>query len=602
MATKPLSLAEPAPDGGPIAAHAAHVPAWLRLTEGGTLAVLLALAGTVLVGYRFGDSNHGIIVPILKRLMDPGLYPGDVMVATAEAFPTVFYRALALLLPGPGSIPAAFFFLYVATMAATFAGIYRIGRWAGGEAAGALAVLFAIPVRIGLAGEALYRPAFSHSHVASALAIWAIAWFLEGRRFLPLLVLSLGAYNHLLYSAYVLVPMLLVVVWERRAAGPRRTLGLLAVVVLPLLPLAVWAAARGTPMTPEWLELLRLRSAHHSFPSAFLSDLPGAAALLALGALAVSAMPLERRRLVAFFALGTAVLFALGTVFTEWLPTKAVLQLQPHRSWRFLMVLLQAVVAAGIVSGYREGGLARAVSAITGVLVFVPGLEVLLPVAVAIQATLGRPAAAPWARLAAAAVLLLVRGWGRRAPDAELLADLVSHLAAPLVMGVAALAVMIAVGRQVGGTARRALAAAAAAGALLWMGPQAYAMARVRWEGGGWREAQDWVRRSTAKDAVLLTPPREAGFRVFSERTVVGEWKDGTQQYFDDAFVREWGGRMQALRGDAYPSLSDDELLDLAARYGATYIVLPARPIRPGLVSVYRAKGYAVYRALRTAG
>ena len=227
--------------------------AWLGRIEAATLASLLALAGTVLVGYRFGDSNHGITVPILKRLMDPGLYPGDVMVATAEAFPTVFYRALALLLPGRESIPAAFFFLYAATMAATFAGIYRIGRWAGGPATGALAVLFAVPVRIGLAGEALYRPAFSHSHVASALVIWAMAWFLEGRRLLPLLVLSLGAYNHLLYSAYVLVPMLIAVWWERRAVGPRRTLQLAAAAVLPLLPLAVWAAAHGTPMTAEWL-------------------------------------------------------------------------------------------------------------------------------------------------------------------------------------------------------------------------------------------------------------------------------------------------------------------------------------------------------------
>ena len=69
-----------------------------------------------------------------------------------------------------------------------------------------------------------------------------------------------------------------------------------------------------------------------------------------------------------------------------------------------------------------------------------------------------------------------------------------------------------------------------------------------------------------------------------------------------DAFVREWGARMQALRGDAYAALSDDELLDLAARYRASYIVLPARPIRPGLVAVYRAKGFAIYRALRTSG
>jgi hypothetical protein len=602
VASKPLSLAEPAPGGVPVLAPVVHASTWLRLTEAATLAALLALAGTSLIGYRFGDSNHGITVPILKRLMDPALYPGDVMVATAESFPTVFYRLLALLLPGPQSIPAAFFFLYVATMAATFAGIYRIGRWAGGDAAGALAVLFAVPVRIGLAGEALYRPAFSHSHVASALAIWAMAWFLEGRRFLPLLVLSLGAYNHLLYSVYVLVPLVLVVLWERRAAGARRTLWLLGAAVLPLLPLAVWAAARGTPMTPEWLELLRLRSSHHSFPSAFLSDLPDAAALLALGALAASALSLDRRRLVAAFVLATAVLFVVGTVFTEWLPVKAVLQLQPHRAWRFLMVLLHAVVAAGIVSGYREGGLARLVAVITAGLVFVPGLEVLLPVVVAMQAVAGRPAAAPWARLAAAAVLVLVRRWGGRAPSVEFLADLVPGLVAPLVMGALALTVLVMVGRQLGGRPRRILASLAACGTALWLAPQAYTTARVRWEAGGWREAQDWARRSTPKDAVFLTPPREAGFRVFSERTVVGEWKDGTQQYFDDAFVREWGDRMQALRGDAYPSLRDEELLAMAARYGASYIVLPARPIRPGLVPAYRAHGYAIYRALRTGG
>jgi len=288
----------------------------------------------------------------------------------------------------------------------------------------------------------------------------------------------------------------------------------------------------------------------------------------------------------------------VGTVFTEWLPVKAVLQLQPHRAWRFLLVLLQSVIAAGVVAGYREGGFGRVVAVTTAVLVFVPGLEVLLPVVVAVQAIAGRPAAAPWARLAAAAVLVLVRRWGGQPPSVEFLADLLPHLVAPLVMGAAALAVLVSVGRQLGGTARRVLAAGAALGTLLWMTPQAYATARVRWEAGGWRDAQDWARRSTPKDAVFLTPPREAGFRVFSERTVVGEWKDGTQQYFDDAFVREWGDRMQALRGDAYASLPDRELLDLAARYGASYIVLPARPIRPGLVPVYRAKGYAIYRAV----
>jgi hypothetical protein len=76
----------------------------------------------------------------------------------------------------------------------------------------------------------------------------------------------------------------------------------------------------------------------------------------------------------------------------------------------------------------------------------------------------------------------------------------------------------------------------------------------------------------------------------------VGEWKDGTQQYFDDAFVKEWGARMEAL-GDDYETLPEDRLLALARRFGASYVVLPRQPPRRGLVLAYRNPSWAVYRA-----
>lgn len=568
----------------------------LGVLEGATLSLLLALAGTVLTGYRYGDSNHGITVPILKRLMDRTLYPGDVMVATAEDFPTVFYRLLAVALPGPDWIPAAFFVLYVLSIAATLAGAYRLGRWAGGPEAGVLALLFAFPVRIGLAGEALYRVAFSHSHVASALAIWAIAWFLEGRRLLPLLLLSLGAYNHVLYSAYVLVPMLLVVLAERRAAGSARTLRLLAAALVPLLPIAAWSLARGAALTPEWLDLLRLRSAHHSFPSAFLADLPDAAALLALAALLGSGLGADRRRLLALFLVGTALQFLAGTLFTEYHPVKAVLQYQPHRSWRFLLLLLHAVVAAGVVRGWRSGGSGRIVALATGLVVFLPGLESLLPLAVVAQAAAGRPAAATWSRVLAAAVLVFVGGWGDKPLDwTGFLGDLLGRSLSATVLSAAALALLVRIGLERGGPLRPALAGAAALLTVFWLGPEAHGRARQRWSSGPWVEVQEWARQATPRTAVFLTPPREAGFRVFSERTTVAEWKDGTQQYFDDGFVREWGARIDLL-GDL-PRRDARELREIAARTAATHIVLPAREQREGLRELYRNRGFVVYAA-----
>jgi hypothetical protein len=576
-------------------AHGGARQEGFSLVEGLTLSLLLALASIELVGYRYGDSNHGITVPILKSLIDPSLYRWDAVVATGDRFPTLFYRILASLLPDTGAVPAAFFPLYIASIAATYAGVYRIGRFCGGPAAGLLAMLAAIPVRAGIATDTLYRVHFSHSLVASALAIWAIVWFLEGRRLLPLLVLSLGAYNHLLFSAYVLAPCLLVVVVEAPQVGRRRTLQRLAAGSLPLLPFAYWALSRGTPMTPEWLELLRLRSSFHSFPSYFGASLPAAAFLLALGTLSLSRQPREKRRLLALFFAAFAALFVLGTIFTEVFPLKAVLQLQPHRSWRFLVLLLYGLAAEGIVAGWRAGGAARVVALVTAAILVDTRLEPLLPFAVFLQAGLGRPAPAGWARLLAAASLVGLADWdGPRlewTPTDYPFATLVH----PTLRGAAAIGVVLAMGRQASRLARPLVAAAALLATLFWLGPDTYARKRLKWETGSWREVQDWVRLNTPKDAILLTPPQETGFRVFSERSIVGEWKDGTQQYFDDAFATEWGSRMEMVGHDGFARLDDQVLIAIASRYRATHVVIPPRRKHPALRELYRNPHYVVY-------
>jgi len=96
---------------------------------------------------------------------------------------------------------------------------------------------------------------------------------------------------------------------------------------------------------------------------------------------------------------------------------------------------------------------------------------------------------------------------------------------------------------------------------------------------------------------VIVTPQREAGFRVFSERTIVGEWKDGTQQYFDDAFAREWAVRMEAFGKQEYNTLTDDQLRTIAQRFGASYVVHIARRSHPLLRELYRNTYYGVYAA-----
>jgi hypothetical protein len=394
-----------------------------------------------------------------------------------------------------------------------------------------------------------------------------------------------------------------VVLVEAPRVGRSATLRRAAAATLPLLPLLVWAVARSTPLTPEWLQQLWERSAHHSFPSTFGGELPAAAALMALGLLGAARLPGERRRLAAAFFVGTALLFVVGTLLIEWVPVKSVLLLQPHRSWRFLLLLLDALVAAVVVAGWREGGWGRAVAVATGIVVLVPGMEPLLPLAVALQAGFGRPPAPAWARIAAAAVLVGVGGWGEASPEYALFFDRsVNRWLSDSAVATLGLALLLAAARELQPRMRLA-AGALTASATLLLGGRCFDEAAIRWESDTFVHVQDWARRATPPDAVFMTPPQRAGFRVFSERAIVGEWKDGTQQYFDPEFSAEWDSRMEALQGSdgqtPYWQRDDDAVLSIAYDYRVTHVVVPRRMERDGLVEVFRNASFVVYEARR---
>jgi hypothetical protein len=111
-----------------------------------------------------------------------------------------------------------------------------------------------------------------------------------------------------------------------------------------------------------------------------------------------------------------------------------------------------------------------------------PGLESLLPVAVVLQAVAGRPTPATWSRLSAAAVLVSVTGWGDRELSYGFPGELLSRLMAATVLSAAALAILVFVGHSQGPLLRRLVATSAAFLTLFWVGPDAYARARARWE------------------------------------------------------------------------------------------------------------------------
>jgi GH35 family endo-1,4-beta-xylanase len=124
-----------------------------------------------------------------------------------------------------------------------------------------------------------------------------------------------------------------------------------------------------------------------------------------------------------------------------------------------------------------------------------------------------------------------------------------------------------------------------------------------------WSEVQTWVRDNTPDDAVFLTPIQPGGFRLESQRAVVGEWRDGTQLYFSAGFAPQWWRRMLDLQpglltdasgrnilstGRPLSSLDDEAVVALARKYGASHVVMRKQPNRE-LPVAYSNGEFAVY-------
>jgi hypothetical protein len=116
------------------------------------------------------------------------------------------------------------------------------------------------------------------------------------------------------------------------------------------------------------------------------------------------------------------------------------------------------------------------------------------------------------------------------------------------------------------------------------------------WRGArkGWVELCNWIKVNTPPGAVFLTPPANDGFTVLTNRSNIAEFKinpDGAL-YLAEWFTRLedlTGGQlprgggfdMRAPLNQAYAALTAEQLRALGQKYGAAYAVLPAADAVP---------------------
>jgi Domain of unknown function (DUF6798) len=123
-----------------------------------------------------------------------------------------------------------------------------------------------------------------------------------------------------------------------------------------------------------------------------------------------------------------------------------------------------------------------------------------------------------------------------------------------------------------------------------------------------WRAACEWIAENSPSDAMFLTPREQQTFKWYAGRAEVLDWKDVPQ---DARGLIEWKKRLdevyprdQAHRQHDLAAFTDEELIALAQKYGAAYIVIDRTRAtrRIGLARLYPGTreenpSFEVYRA-----
>jgi len=608
---------------------------------------LLAVIQPIWHGYQFGVSDHSIQFSIMNRIMDKTLYPNDPMLDTARGYVSFFPRFMVVLIKIVGNMEALYFVLHVLAYFFYFTVFYYISLSLFDKISATLCVILMSTSKIVLGGSSIHFTGFYPSFFTLSFALLAIYFFLRERYSIAYAIIGITLNFHVLVAGYtfcmffcysllrvilpnVLIPTPLKKTDVGRWANLRELAKHLGIFALCASPALVWILSTHGSMSDEWVRLLRIRSSHHSFPFSWAkSHYVNYLLLLATGALAFLYAPRANlHRKILAFALAVGVMCIAGVLFAEYYPVKFVLRGQLFRSTNFLTIFCVMYISNYIRRSWENTILHKVGVSIIFISLFLSSyfnLLILGLVLCLLADNIFAPSTVASATEETTEKFLVSTPEGRNLSQrvwialfvlmAILVRNFAPHDSFPKRFNLDGVASLINTFFE----NRLLLLIICSVIVLMWIAhlknvyqklgafliaillavyvvPSAYK--RFHPENRyreSWRGVQMWARENTKKDALFLTPPNNTGFRIFSQRPIVGEWKDGTQQYFDADYSYEWWRRMQDLSSNSWDKMGEKRYVELAKKYGASYLVLPAR-VSLNLRKEYENGGYALYR------
>jgi hypothetical protein len=591
-------------------------------------ALLLTPMALLAHSYKFVNDDQILYIPFLRRTLNPSLYPGDYFFGQPQATISIFENALAWPVRLLG-LEWTMLLGYLLVQALILFCLYRLARRLASPPAAFLAmVLFILPISIGGTFVRTYDNYFNPRTLVLPLSLLTLLALWKRRPWWAAALVSLHLLLHPLSGLHTwLVTVLLLAWWAwRRYFSPRSLIGP-GILLLGIPGFLAWKSGGGGALwlDPAWRAVLWERTPYVFLASWKTEDWISLGLYLILGIVGWSARRRDPRTThLSLAVLGVVLAMTLAVaVGVDWLGLAPLAQLQLARGWRLVIVMAVIFGADNVVVLYERGGWGSSLAAASlAVAIYFdradtewqPIFAVLLS-AILLARVLeyrwgakGRLGAegvlglaglglvipvllATWPTVKVQLPMLLADHW--RLPDEALwptimlfgLLLLAGQIRQPHkrswvgwgTIGVGSALILVGLFPLAGEWRQRDWSAYLNDRLQLpindaWMSPTFRA----------WRETQLWVATHTPPTARFATDPDEKGFRVFSERSPIGEVKDGAAVMFSRTYALEWDRRMQALAVAGVLDPDDDTelndfsvegLIALHALYPFDYVV-----------------------------
>lgn len=556
-----------------------HSP-WIHRGLAGLLVLLFSAASMLAVHqYRLGVGDHWTTLPIVKSCIDRELYRNDYAQIAMPYYYTLLWPGVAWIVAHL-AVPMAplFFAAQWLCVALSFAGIYlNSGALFNDRRVAYLAMFFFLCVTESpFAGGCTLEGIFTTRSVALPILLFALYFFLRQRYLASYALQGAALLIHPLTAVYLVTMLAGAVLANIKSFKAKRLLLCGAVLLATASPILIWKVLHPPPSTSvfradaTWLEAMRLRSSDAVFPFSWsFDDYFRFLLLVYVFVLSWKHRPESRLHTVVLgCGAGVLAMFILGTVFSELIPAPLFMQLQLFRSSVFLLILVIVYVANFLLVELAsdEPLFSKAAAAFASVGVFYKGLAESWQFC-----TVGFLALTVW--------LIIRRSVRGKAitPSSVVLAIVV------LLCAVASIALL-------------------QRGSLPKIGDVTERQ---------WTDVQIWAKRNTDRNAVFIVPPFCPGFRNQSERSIYGDWKDGTMGFWSVPFAREWLHRMERLGFDKqkpdqynvirnYKLLTPSQFMRIANEMGDAvvnvYVVVTTDHPRLSFRQVYSNEYYRVHQ------